>query len=291
VAANRSFDHYFGTKSRVRGFADPTRYQSYAGGPRTRPPGVFSQSTVYQGSPLLMVGGDQYLSPFELVNNPPNANGQTLDDITHDWGPQHLAWNDGAMDQFVVQHLLNDGTAKLQYGTGPGGLPVPGTSTRPSASRPWATTGPAIRWSSTGPWRRRSRSATATTARSSGRPTRTACCGYPGAWTPTRAMSAGRCSRPGPQGLHVSPWRYDLVGDLSNALPTLTAPVVSPPALPPASMGDPTVVEQNVLLGFAGTADYGPAYPVPTSNGPIPAQDDPGPTRVAKAGAVTPARS
>ena len=46
-------------------------------------------------------------------------------------------------------------------------------------------------------------------------------------------------------------------------------------------MGDPTVVEQNVLLGFAGTADYGPAYPVPAANGPVPARDDPGPGTVA----------
>jgi hypothetical protein len=54
-------------------------------------------------------------------------------------------------------------------------------------------------------------------------------------------------------------------------------------------MGDPTVVEENVQLGFAGIADYGPAYPVPTSNGPIPSQDDPGPSRVAEAGPATPA--
>ncbi len=45
-------------------------------------------------------------------------------------------------------------------------------------------------------------------------------------------------------------------------------------------MGDPTVVEENVLLEFAGTVDYGPGYPVPTQNGPLPAQDDPGPTKV-----------
>jgi phospholipase C len=81
-------------------------------------------------------------------------------------------------------------------------------------------------------------------------------------------------------GLHTSKWRYELVGDLTSALPALDAPVTAVPTLPATSMGDPTIVEQNVLLGFAGTADYGPAYPAPAHNGPVPAQDDPGPTRV-----------
>jgi phospholipase C len=128
---NRSFDHYFGTMSGVRGFADTRSYQSYRGGPRTSPSTVFDQSTVYQGKPLLTVGGDSHLRPFELMSNPPTVSGQTTNDITHDWGPQHLAWNNGSMDQFLVQHLLNDGEAKWQISNGPGGLPEPGTSTTP----------------------------------------------------------------------------------------------------------------------------------------------------------------
>jgi phospholipase C len=84
----------------------------------------------------------------------------------------------------------------------------------------------------------------------------------------------------GSGGLHVSPWRQGVVGDFTGALPTLAKPVTAVPALPPTTMGDPTVVEENVLLGFAGTADYGPAYPVPTENAPVPAQDDPGPNKV-----------
>src|SRR5262249_40235593 len=87
----------------------------------------------------------------------------------------------------------------------------------------------------------------------------------------------------GVDGLHISDWRYKLVGDLSSALPTLPAPVPAVPILPGTSMGAPAVVEENVLLGFAGTSDYGPAYPVPASNGPVPGQDDPGPSRVAGA--------
>ena len=128
---NRSFDHYFGTMSGVRGFADGTSYRSYGGGPSTKPTSVFSQSTIDNGNPLLSVGGNSYLRPFELVDDPPTANGQTLNDITHDWGPQHRMWADGAMDQFVVQHLLNDGTAELQFSTGTGGVVEPGSSTAP----------------------------------------------------------------------------------------------------------------------------------------------------------------
>jgi phospholipase C len=89
--------------------------------------------------------------------------------------------------------------------------------------------------------------------------------------------------------LHTSPWRTRSVGDLTAALPTLATPATAVPTLPPTSMGDPTVVEQNVLLGFAGTDDYGPAYPVPSGNGPVPAQDDPGPSRVTS-GRSVPAR-
>jgi phospholipase C len=64
------------------------------------------------------------------VSNPPTVAGQTTDDITHDWGPQHGSWNNGAMDRFVVEHLANDPTSKFQL-TGAGGVPLPGTSTVP----------------------------------------------------------------------------------------------------------------------------------------------------------------
>lgn len=118
---NRSFDHYFGTMSGVRGFRDKDAI-----------PGVFKQTTIGpKGKALLTVGGDSYLTPFELESNPPTVSGQTTNDITHDWGPQHLAWNNGAMDQWVVQHLLNDGTAKFEIDSGPLGLPEPAQSTTP----------------------------------------------------------------------------------------------------------------------------------------------------------------
>jgi phospholipase C len=517
---NRSFDHYFGTMSGVRGFADRTSYQSYAGGPKTSPSRIFDQTTMHDGKPLLKIGGESYLRPFELVNDPPTANGQTLNDITHDWGPQHRAWNNGAMNRFVVQHLLNDGTAQLQYSSGPGGAPEPGPSTAPigietmgyyrpgdslSFYRALASAyticdgyfcsvlgptdpnrlmwmsgslgahsrdvgGPVLEtyvtnreeivgtlewptvpelltehgvswkvyqdptsnmlfnvldyfksfaepssptellnaqrglspvypaefvadvasgslpqvswilppaancehpaappaygeylvsqiletlvsnpevWSSTvflvvydenggffdhvapptpGPTVTKLDALPAESKPGGSLdgeyvreldPTNGAG-GPPSDWdrvlgpvglgfrTPALVISpfsaggwvchdtfdhtsthkliervflpAGALTGPG--GLHVSAWRSGLVGDLTHALPRLETPVTAVPKLPATSMGDPEAVEENVLLGFAGTADYGPAYPVPAENGPVPAQDDPGPRKV-----------
>ncbi|MHB8437717.1 MAG: alkaline phosphatase family protein [Acidimicrobiales bacterium] len=110
---NRSFDHYFGTMQGVRGFADATLAQ-------------VRQTTIAPGgtTPLFTVNGEPYLDPFELVSNPPSVDGQTINDITHDWGPQHMVWNDGAMDQWAVQHLKNDGTSRYAYES-VDGIPVP----------------------------------------------------------------------------------------------------------------------------------------------------------------------
>ena len=128
---NRSFDHYFGTMPGVRGFGDTGHSRSYAGGP-TSGPGTFTQTLVgtsLGGTPVsyALSGGATVLQPFELVSNPPSVAGQTTNDITHDWGPQHGSWNNGAMDRFVVEHLANDPTSRWQLG-GPGGLPLPEAS-------------------------------------------------------------------------------------------------------------------------------------------------------------------
>ncbi len=101
---NRSFDHYFGTLSGVRGFADPD-VPSRKVGPGRRVP-VFAQSG-YQ--PGFGPAAEGLLEPFELVSDPPGRDGQTTNDITHDWGPQHLSWNGGRMDSFVTTHLAADG--------------------------------------------------------------------------------------------------------------------------------------------------------------------------------------
>ncbi|MFZ0668060.1 MAG: alkaline phosphatase family protein [Acidimicrobiales bacterium] len=100
---NRSFDHYFGTLSGVRGFSDKKVLTQTVNG-QTYP--IFDQFGYEPGAGVTTSG---YLQPFSLKSDPPNENGQTTNDITHDWGPQHLSWDNGAMDAFVQQHLLNDG--------------------------------------------------------------------------------------------------------------------------------------------------------------------------------------
>ena len=100
---NRSFDHYFGTLSHVRGFDDRAVVHQTVGG---RPYPVFDQFGYQPGT-----GADPsgYLQPFHLVSDPPTEDGQTTNDITHAWGPQHTSWDGGAMDGFVTSHLAADG--------------------------------------------------------------------------------------------------------------------------------------------------------------------------------------
>jgi phospholipase C len=85
---NRSFDHYFGTLSSVRGFSDPA--------------GWFLQ----QGA-----GPGGELAPFRLLSDPPRCDGECLNDISHTWQTQHRSWNQGAMDAFVSTHVAVDGAA------------------------------------------------------------------------------------------------------------------------------------------------------------------------------------
>jgi phospholipase C len=77
----------------------------------------------------------------------------------------------------------------------------------------------------------------------------------------------------GPAGLHVSPWRYETVGDLTTALPNLSSPTYPVPALPATSLLFPGVAEQAVLNSVAGTVEYAVAYPPPPKNDGIPAPD------------------
>jgi phospholipase C len=77
---NRSFDHYFGTLSGVRGFNDKN-----------------GRTAFFQKDQSGMT-----IHPFHLSH-------QCLPDITHDWGPQHQAWNGGRMDGFVTAHQQANG--------------------------------------------------------------------------------------------------------------------------------------------------------------------------------------
>jgi phospholipase C len=89
---NRSFDHYFGSLHGVRGFDDPTA-QLRGGG------SVFRQADA--DNP------DGYVLPFRLDTH--RANAQRLHDLSHAWGPQHAAWNGGAMDSWIPAHRAADG--------------------------------------------------------------------------------------------------------------------------------------------------------------------------------------
>jgi phospholipase C len=100
---NRSFDHYFGTMSAVRGFSDPAVGTQSVGG--TSYP-LWDQFGYQPGTGPDASG---YLQPFHLLSNPPKQNGETTNDISHSWQCQHQSWNGGAMDSFVRAHLTADG--------------------------------------------------------------------------------------------------------------------------------------------------------------------------------------
>jgi phospholipase C len=78
IQENRSFDHYFGTLSGVRGFSDKV-----------------GRSTFFQKA------NGKTVHPFHLPS-------KCLPDLTHDWGPQHKSWNSGKMNKFLAQHEAVD---------------------------------------------------------------------------------------------------------------------------------------------------------------------------------------
>ncbi len=94
---NRSFDHYFGTLSGVRGFSDP-RAMSRSDGLS-----VFQQPDV----DLLQNSSDlPYVLPWHLDSKTTSA--QNAEDLSHAWSVQHMSWNQGLMDGFVTSHRLAD---------------------------------------------------------------------------------------------------------------------------------------------------------------------------------------
>jgi phospholipase C len=84
IQEHRSFDHYFGTLSGVRGFGD----KRGAGAFRQKDPGGETVIPFKLGA-----GGTQYCLPA----------------ITDAWGPQHRAWNRGRMDDWVKVHEATTG--------------------------------------------------------------------------------------------------------------------------------------------------------------------------------------
>ncbi|CAG7584963.1 phospholipase C [Rhodococcus opacus] len=90
---NRSFDHYYGTLSGVRGFDDPSpAWQQYGWTPGAGP------------TPT------GFLNPFRLdTTQGTHLDGECINDPTHSWGPQHDAWNGGAMDRWMPVHIAHEG--------------------------------------------------------------------------------------------------------------------------------------------------------------------------------------
>ncbi len=87
---NRSFDHYFGAMSGVRGFDERTP--------------VFRQR--YPGA------RPGHLLPFHLDTRArPDLEADIVNDPAHDWWVQHAVWNHGAMDRWMVEHAGLDGPA------------------------------------------------------------------------------------------------------------------------------------------------------------------------------------
>jgi phospholipase C len=104
---NRSFDHYFGTLSAVRGFSDPAVLTNRF---------LLDEYTVFQQfgyQPGFGVNPWNYMEPFHLAQNFPTQDGACTNDITHEWGPQHASWNGGTMDNFVRAHLAADGLSNF----------------------------------------------------------------------------------------------------------------------------------------------------------------------------------
>src|SRR6201988_3976564 len=73
---NRSFDHYFGTLSGVRGFSDPDVPQNSNGTP------IFDQYGFQPGTGPSSTG---YMQPFRLLKNPPSETGADSNGIAPSW--------------------------------------------------------------------------------------------------------------------------------------------------------------------------------------------------------------
>jgi phospholipase C len=104
---NRSYDHYFGTYPKGRGYDDHPKKSL----------GVFAQD--YPDGTALSPRNK--LLPFHLD---PAADQECTHDLTHNWGPMHQCWNKGKMDSWVKVHTSTanegnpDGALTMGYYTG-----------------------------------------------------------------------------------------------------------------------------------------------------------------------------
>jgi phospholipase C len=97
IQENRSFDHYFGSLRGVAGFGDPHVLPLTDGSGLS----VFAQP----GYPA--PGYNGHLYPWRLDTE--HHGGQCTNDVSHEWGVQHRAWNGGRMDRFLIEHLQSNG--------------------------------------------------------------------------------------------------------------------------------------------------------------------------------------
>jgi phospholipase C len=99
---NRSFDHYFGTFPGVRGFSDPTAIKLPTG-----------RSVFQQPDPA---NPDGYLEPWHMSTITTGA--AAVPSLSHDWRDQHAAWNQGAMDGWLLTHIAADGDTNGSFTMG-----------------------------------------------------------------------------------------------------------------------------------------------------------------------------
>jgi phospholipase C len=99
---NRSFDHYFGTYPRVRGFADPSAIRLPNG-----------MSVFQQPDPA---NPDSYLEPYHMSTITTGA--AAVPSLSHDWRDQHAAWNQGANDGWLPAHIASDGIVNGSFTMG-----------------------------------------------------------------------------------------------------------------------------------------------------------------------------
>jgi phospholipase C len=84
---NRSYDHFFGTYHKGRGYDDHPKHSL----------GTFAQDYP-KGTKL---SPRKKLLPFHLDST---ADEECTRDLTHNWGPMHECWNRGKMDRWVKFH-------------------------------------------------------------------------------------------------------------------------------------------------------------------------------------------
>lgn len=92
---NRSFDHYFGTLSGVRGYDDASAARLPDG-----------RSVFYQPD---AVSPDGYVLPFHLDTKTTSA--QRLHDLSHAWSVLHSSWDGGRVDNWVGAHRKSNGSS------------------------------------------------------------------------------------------------------------------------------------------------------------------------------------